>query len=74
MKLLELKDIEKLYIHSTYIPPFPSKYAYLDSQLWNNLKSQFYSDLCLRKIHTQISGIIYSQVMLQMKRNIRIES
>jgi len=73
MKLLELKNIEKLYIHSTYIP-LPSKYAYLDLQLWNNLKSQSYSILCLRKIHTQISGIIYSQVALQMKRNISIES
>jgi hypothetical protein len=73
MKLIELKDIAKNYFDFIYIS-LPSKYANIDFQLWNNLNSQFYSDLCLSKIHTQISGIIYSQVMLQMKRNIRIES
>lgn len=73
MKLIELKDSEKNYLDSIYIS-LPSKYANIDFQLWNNLQSQFYSILCLRKIHTQTDDIIYSQVMLQMKRNIRIES
>ncbi len=68
MKLLELKKIDNIYLID-----IPSKYVNIDFQLWNNFKSRFYSILGLRKIQTRID-IIYSQVMLQMKRNIRIES